>query len=96
MPLGIGGGARDRPLNDRWASEGLICAISRRRGGRGEPLDHGSGSVGAKGLPGDQVTLFIEHSMSRRGNRHDNAVAESFISSRKRERIRRRTYKTRE
>ena len=34
--------------------------------------------------------------MSRRGNCHDNAVAESFFSSLKRERIRRRTYKTRE
>jgi putative transposase len=37
----------------------------------------------------------LEHSMSRRGNCHDNAVAESFFSSLKRERIRRRTYKTR-
>ena len=34
--------------------------------------------------------------VSRRGNCHDNAVAESFFSSLKRERIRRRTYKTRE
>ncbi len=38
----------------------------------------------------------LEHSMSRRGNRHDNVVAESFFSSLKRERIRRRTYKTRQ
>ncbi|WP_374755762.1 IS3 family transposase [Sulfitobacter mediterraneus] len=38
----------------------------------------------------------IEHSMSRRGNCHDNAVAESFFNLLKRERIRRRTYKTRE
>lgn len=38
----------------------------------------------------------LEHSMSRRGNCHDNAVAETFFSSLKRERIRRRTYKTRE
>jgi len=35
-------------------------------------------------------------SISRRGNCHDNAVAESFFSSLKRERIRRRTYKTHE
>lgn len=34
--------------------------------------------------------------MSRRGNCHDNAVVKSFFSSLKRERIRRRTYKTRE
>jgi putative transposase len=38
----------------------------------------------------------LEHSMSRRGNCHDNTVAESFFASLKRERIRRRTYKTRE
>jgi len=35
----------------------------------------------------------LEHSMSRRGNCHDNAVAESFFNLLKRERIRRRTYK---
>ena len=34
--------------------------------------------------------------MSRRGNCHDNVVAESFFSSLMRERIRRRTYKSRE
>ena len=34
--------------------------------------------------------------MSRRGNCHDNAVAESFFNLLKRERIRRRTYRTRE
>jgi len=38
----------------------------------------------------------LEHSMSRRGNCHDNAVAERFFNLLKRERIRRRTYKARE
>ena len=38
----------------------------------------------------------LEASMSRRGNCHDNAVAESFFQLLKRERIRRRTYPTRE
>jgi len=38
----------------------------------------------------------LEHSMSRRGNCHDNAVAESFLNLLKRERIRRRTYRTRQ
>ena len=33
-------------------------------------------------------------SMSRRGNCHDNAVAESFFSSLKKERIRQRIYRT--
>jgi len=38
----------------------------------------------------------LEHSMSRRGNCHDYAVAKSFFSSLKRDRIRRRTCNTRE
>ena len=38
----------------------------------------------------------LEHSMSRCGNCHDNAVAESFFNLLKREWIRRRTYRTRE
>jgi len=37
----------------------------------------------------------LEYSMSRRGNCHDNAVEKSFFNLLKRERIRRRTYKTR-
>lgn len=38
----------------------------------------------------------LEASMSRRGNCHDNAVAESFFQLLKRERIKRRIYNTRE
>lgn len=38
----------------------------------------------------------LEQSMSRRGNCWDNAVAESFFSSLKKERIHKRIYKTRE
>ena len=38
----------------------------------------------------------LEPSMSRRGNCWDNAVAESFFSSLKKERIKRRIYKTRD
>ena len=37
----------------------------------------------------------LEHSMSRLGNCHDNAVAESFFNLLKRERVRRRTYSSR-
>jgi len=37
----------------------------------------------------------LEASMSRRGNCHDNAVAESFFSLLKAERIKRKVYKTR-
>ena len=38
----------------------------------------------------------LDHSMSRHGYCHDNAVAESFFNLLKRERVRRRTYKTRD
>lgn len=38
----------------------------------------------------------LEGSMSRRGNCHDNAVAENFFQLLKRERIKRKTYTTRE
>lgn len=38
----------------------------------------------------------LDASMSRRGNCHDNAVAESFFQLLKRERVRRRTYVTRD
>ncbi len=38
----------------------------------------------------------LQQSMSRRGNCHDNAVAESFFQLLKRERIRRKSYETRE
>ena len=41
-------------------------------------------------------TLNIEASMSRRGNCYDNAVAESFFSNLKKEKIRRKKYKTRD
>lgn len=46
------------------------------------------------------MRFFKDHnlipSMSRRGNCFDNAVAESFFSSLKKERIRRRIYRSRE
>ena len=41
-------------------------------------------------------TNHLEPSMSRRGNCWDNAVAESFFSSLKKERVRKKIYRTRE
>ena len=41
------------------------------------------------------TSLDIAPSMSRRGNCHDNAVAESFFSNLKKEKIRRKKYKSR-
>ncbi|GAB5373668.1 MAG: hypothetical protein AcusKO_01300 [Acuticoccus sp.] len=40
--------------------------------------------------------MICSPSMSRRGNCHDNAVAESFFNLLKRERIRRKVYRTRD
>lgn len=40
-------------------------------------------------------TLNIEPSMSRRGNCHDNAVAERFFASIKKEKIRKKMFRTR-
>jgi putative transposase len=47
------------------------------------------------------LTSFLKHhnlvhSMSRRGNCHDNAVAESFFNLLKREPIRRKVYRSRD
>lgn len=41
-------------------------------------------------------TLNIKPSMSRRGNCHDNSVAESFFANLKKEKIRRKKYTTRD
>jgi putative transposase len=38
----------------------------------------------------------LVHSMSRRGSCHDNAVTESFFNLLKRERIRRRVFRSRD
>jgi len=55
---------------------------------------------GSQFTSGEWQTFLHQHnleaSMSRRGNCHDNAVAESFFQLLKRERIRRKKYATRE
>ena len=78
------------------ALQALLMAIWRRKP-QGKVLIHSD--------QGSQFTsmdwaLFLkhhnlEHSISRHGNCHDNAVAESFFNLLQRERIRRRNYKTR-
>lgn len=66
--------------------------------GRPRELLHHSGQ-GGKSAGEDFQRLLSEQgitcNMSRRGDRWDNAVAESFFSSLKKERIRKRLYKTR-
>ncbi len=75
----------------------LLAAVWRRKP-KGRVLVHSD--------QGSQFTSmewasFLKHhdlepSMSRRGNCHDNAVAESFFNLLKRERIRRKVYRTRD
>ena len=76
--------------------QALLMAVWRRKP-RGTVLIHSD--QGSQFTSMDWASFLkhhnLEHSMSRRGNCHDNAVDESFFNLLKRERIRRRTYKTR-
>ncbi len=90
-----------------WAMQGrqttdlvlqaLLMAVWRRKPA-GKVLVHSD--QGAQFTSIDWASFMkqhhLQHSMIRRGNCHDNAVAENFFSLLKRERIRRRTYRTRE
>lgn len=75
----------------------LLMAVWRRKPKAGVMIhsDQGSQFTGS-----DWQSFLKTHgivcSMSRRGNCHDNAVAESFFQLLKRERIKRRIYLTRE
>ena len=87
-----------QPRIDReLAINALLMAVWRRRPA-GEVLVHSD--QGSQFSSYDWQDFLREHrlkpSMSRRGNCHDNAVAESFFQLLKRERIRRKTYVTRE
>jgi putative transposase len=92
----VGWSAQSRMTTD-LALQALLMAIWRRKP---------AGRVMVHSDQGSQFTsrewqMFLhqhnlEPSMSRRGNCHDNAVAESFFQLLKRERIRRRTYPTRD
>lgn len=77
--------------------DALLMAIWRRKPG-GRVLVH---SDQGSQYGSDDWQRFcrnhnLEPSMSRKGNCWDNAVAESFFSSLKKERIKKRVYKTRE
>ena len=78
------------------ALQALTMAVWRRRPRAGLILHSDQGS---QFTSGDWQAFLQEHgivcSMSRRGNCHDNAVAESFFQLLKRERIRRKIYLTR-
>ena len=84
-------------LHRELAVAALTSALRDRRPAAG--LVHHS-DQGSQYTSSEYRALLRRHeavcSMSRRGNCHDNAVAESFFNLLKRERIRRRTYRTRE
>ena len=79
------------------ALQALLMAIWRRKPGSGLLIHSDQGAQFAS----REWAVFLrehnlEHSMSRHGNCHDNAVAESFFQLLKREKIRRHKYRTRD
>lgn len=76
--------------------DALLMAVWRRKPVE-QVLIHSD--QGSQFTSGEWLSFLKAHnlkaSMSRRGNCHDNAVAESFFQLLKRERIRRKIYKTR-
>lgn len=76
--------------------DALLMAVWHRKPSSGVIVHSDQGSQ----FNSDEWKAFLksynlQHSMSRRGNCYDNAVAESFFHLLKTERIRRKTYKTR-
>lgn len=92
----VGWSAQSRMTTD-LVLQSLLMAVWRRKP-QGEVMIHSD--QGSQFTSGEWQSFLRQHklaaSMSRRGNCHDNAVAESFFQLLKRERIRRKTYPTRE
>jgi putative transposase len=82
---------------NRLVLDALLMALWRRQP-RAPVIVHSD--QGCQFTGHEWQTFLRDHnlvsSMSRRGNCHDNAVAESFFQLLKRERIRRRVYATRD
>ena len=92
----VGWSAQPRMTTD-LALQALLAAVWRRKPKAKVMIHSDQGSQ----FTSREWQLFLSQhnldaSISRRGNCHDNAVAESFFQLLKRERIRRRTYLTRE
>jgi putative transposase len=92
----VGWSAQPRMTTD-LALQALLAAVWRRKPKARVMIHSDQGSQ----FTSREWQVFLaqhnlEASMSRRGNCHDNAVAESFFQLLKRERIRRRTYQTRD
>ena len=88
-------------MDRRVGRQLVVDAMTMALGGRhpGTPFTHHS-DQGPQYISDDFRDLLARHgircSMSARGSCYDNAPVESFFSLLKRERIRRRTYATRE
>jgi putative transposase len=92
----VGWSAQSRMTTD-LALQALLMAVWRRKPAEQVTVRSDQGSQ----FTGREWQSFLrqhnlEPSMSRRGNCHDNVVAESFFQLLKRERIRRQTYPTRD
>ena len=92
----VGGSAQSRMTTD-LALQALFLAVCRRKPD-GRVMVHSD--QGSQFTSREWQTFLRQHnlepSMSQHGNCHDNAVAESFFQLLKLERIRRRTYPTRD
>lgn len=91
------GWAMDGRMQTDLVLQALLAAVWRRKPPAGLMLHSDQGSQ----FTGQQWQAFLQNhdivcSMSRRGNCHDNAVAESFFQLLKRERVKRRIYLTRD
>jgi putative transposase len=77
--------------------DAILMAVWRRKPGRGLLIHSDQGSqYGSDDWHRFCKAHGLAPSMSRRGNCWDNAVAESFFSSLKKERVRRKIYPTKE
>ena len=91
----VGWSAQSRVTTD-LAPQALPMAVWRRKPADRVTVHSNQGSqLTSREWPMFPHQRNLEPSTSRRGNCHDNAVAESFFQLLKRDRIRRRTYPTR-
>lgn len=92
----VGWALYSRPTTE-LAVQALLSAIWRRKPAAGLLIHSDQGTQYTSREWAEFLREHgLQHSMSRRGNCHDNAVAESFFQLLKREKIRRQTYRTRE
>lgn len=92
----IVGWATRPTIGRELALDAIMMAVRRRRPKRTIIHSDQGSQYGSDDWRRFCLSNHLEPSMSRRGNCWDNAVAESFFSSLKKERIKKRIYKNRE